>query len=39
MTKLLKVFNPIVKFFSLLGESLVEARKARADAITKRIGR
>ena len=39
MKKLLSVFNPIGKFFSLMCESLVEARKARADAITKRIGR
>jgi hypothetical protein len=39
MTNLLKVFNPIGKFFNLICEALVEARKARAEAITKRIGR
>jgi len=39
MTMLQKVFNSIGKFFSLMVEALVEARKARAEAITKGIGR
>jgi hypothetical protein len=39
MKKLLSVFKPIGKFFSLMVEALVEARKARADAIVKGIGR
>jgi hypothetical protein len=36
MIKLLKLCK---KFFSTLIEALVEARKARAEAITRRIGR
>jgi len=39
MTKLLSVFNPIVKFFNLMCEAIAEARKARAEAITRGIGR
>jgi len=36
MTKLLKNCK---NFFILMGEAIVEARKARAEAITKGIGR
>ena len=35
----MKLLKKIGSFFNLLLESLVEARKARADAIHNRIGR
>jgi hypothetical protein len=37
--RLLKLFKPVGTFFKLLLESVGEARKARADAITRGIGR
>jgi hypothetical protein len=37
--RLLKLFKHIGSFFNALIEALVEARKARADAITRGIGR
>ena len=35
----MKLVTKLQKFFNLMIEALVEARKAKADAVTKGIGR